>query len=344
VKKAMGAIFSLFAIAAVITPSARTKTPEKPPLKLVATTPLPGFSGDFDHFALDVNGKRLFLAAEDHKTVEVFDLHGKRIHSITGFGQPHAMVFLPDQNKLIVTDGDDFGMVELVSGENYQILDKIKLPDGVDSAVFNPVNQYYYVASGSDEPSLKTHVLSIIDTKTFKHVGDITLPGNNSEAMAIAKDGKTMYVSLRGTNEVGVVDLETKKVVSRWAIPGAKVPVALDLDEANHRVFVATREPAMFFVYNTENGKVVASMPCAKLNDDMPYDAANKRIYVTGTETTTVIEQVDADHYKHLADVPTGFRAKTGILAPAVNRLYIAVSGKGKPGAKLSIKVYDIQS
>src|SRR5207248_5482696 len=113
----------------------------KQPLQLVATTPLPGFSGDFDHFGLDLKGKRLFLTAEDHKSVEVFDLDGKHLHSITGFGQPHALVFLPDQNKMIVTDGDDFGMVELVSGENYKILDTIKLPPGVDGAVFNPVNQ-----------------------------------------------------------------------------------------------------------------------------------------------------------------------------------------------------------
>jgi len=37
---------------------------EKQLLKLVVTTPLPGFSGDFDHFGLDVKGKRLFLTAE----------------------------------------------------------------------------------------------------------------------------------------------------------------------------------------------------------------------------------------------------------------------------------------
>src|SRR6201981_3124382 len=100
---------------------------EKSPLKLVATTPLPGFSGDFDHFALDLKGKRLFLTAEDHKTVDVFDLDGKRIKSIEGFDQPHAILFMTDVNKFIVTDGDGFGRVELVSGEDYKILDTIKL-------------------------------------------------------------------------------------------------------------------------------------------------------------------------------------------------------------------------
>ena len=71
---------------------------KKQPLKLVATTPLPGFSGDFDHFGADLKGNRLFLTAEEHKTVEVFDLRsGKQIHSITGFVEPHAMVYLPAQ-------------------------------------------------------------------------------------------------------------------------------------------------------------------------------------------------------------------------------------------------------
>src|SRR6266852_9306912 len=221
----------------------RGNAQEKQPLKLVATTPLPGFSGDFDHFGLDLKGKRLFLAAEYHKTVEVFDLAGKPIHSITGLGQPHAVLFLPETDQLIVTDGDGFGMVELVSGENYTILSTIKLPPGVDGAVFNPVNHYYYVESGSDEPGAKTHALNIIDTKTFKHIGDIILPGSHSEAMAIDKAGKKMYVNLTATNEVGVVDLDTHKVIARWPIPGAQTANALVLDESNHRLFIATRKP-----------------------------------------------------------------------------------------------------
>ncbi len=315
----------------------------KQPLKLVATTPLPGFSGDFDHFALDLKGQRLFLTAEDHKTVEVFDLDGKHLHSVTGFGQPHAALFLPESNKLIVTDGDDdFGRVEMVSGADYKILSTIKLPNGVDSAVFDPTSHYYYVASGGAE-SARTHVVSIIDTKTFKQVGEIVLPGNESEAMAIDKEGKKMYVSLRATNEVGVVDLGTRKGVARWPIPGASTANSLVLDEATHRVFIATRKPPKFFVFDIDTGKVVTSLPCAPLHDDMWFDRASKRIYVTGSETTTVFEQKDADHYTHLADDPTGFRAKTSILVPELNRIYIAVSGKGKADAKLALQVYELQ-
>jgi len=318
----------------------RAPAQEKAPLTLIETTPLPGFSGDFDHFAADLKGSRLFLAAEDHQTVEVFDLKsGKSIHSITGFGQPHAIVYLPDANKLIVTDGDGFGRVALVSGENYQIMDTIKLPEGVDGAVFNPVNKYYYVESGGKTE----HQLNIIDTRTFKHVGDIALPGNHSEAMKIDRAGKKMYVNLTGTSEVGVVDLQTNKLTTRWPIADAKVQNSMALDEPNHRLFIATRMPPKFLVLDTDTGKVVASLPCAPVNDDMWFDVARKRIYVTGSDTTTVIAQRDADHYEQVAEVPTGYRAKTSLYVPPLDRLYVAVSGKGKADAKLALQIYQVQ-
>jgi hypothetical protein len=101
---------------------------EKLPLKLVATIPMPGFTGDFDHFGLDLKGNRLFLASEDQKTVEVFDLRtGKRTHSITGFGQPLTMAYLAESNRLVVTDGGATNAVELVDCKHYKIIKSLKL-------------------------------------------------------------------------------------------------------------------------------------------------------------------------------------------------------------------------
>src|ERR1700680_2652050 len=86
--------------------AAAMKAQEKLPLKLIATTPLPGVTGDLDHFGGDGHGGRLFLASEDQKTVEAFDLHtGKRTHSIKGFGQPLTMAYLADSDRLIVPHG-----------------------------------------------------------------------------------------------------------------------------------------------------------------------------------------------------------------------------------------------
>jgi len=55
------------------------------PLTLIQTVPLPALrEGDFDHFALDLTGHRLFLTAEKG-AVEVFDLRTNelRVHKVT---------------------------------------------------------------------------------------------------------------------------------------------------------------------------------------------------------------------------------------------------------------------
>jgi DNA-binding beta-propeller fold protein YncE len=161
--------------------------------------------------------------------------------------------------------------------------------------------------------------------------------------MTIDRAGKKLYVNLTGTDEVGVVDLNTRQLVAKWALPDSHAAHAMVLDEPNHRLFIATRKPAQFIVFDTDTGKVVASLPCVGVNSDMSFDVARKRIYLTGSETASVFEQRDADHYRHIAEVPTAYRAKSSIFVPELKRLYVAVSGKGKPDAKLELQIYEVQ-
>jgi hypothetical protein len=64
---------------------------------------------------------------------------------------------------------------------------------------------------------------------------------------------------------------------------------------------------------------------------------------VTGTETASVFEQCDAEHYEHIAEVPAGYRAKSSIFVPERKRLYVAASGQGEPDAKLELQIYEVQ-
>lgn len=320
---------------------ARVNAQGNTPLKLLHTTPLPDFKGDMDHFAVDLKGHRLFVTAEVHHTVEVLDSNtGERIHSISGFGTPHEILFRPDSNTLIVADGGADSSVKLVDGKTYQIIDSIKLPPGVDSAEYNPITREYYVENRGPDPSADTHMVSIIDAKNFKHTGDFTLPGRRNEAMAIDRSGKKMYVNL--TDEVGVVDLPSRQLTASWPVPDAHVQNAMALDEPNHRLFIATRNPPTLFVFNTDTGKVITSLPCVGVNDDMTFDAKRRRIYITGDGATSVFAQRDADHYERIVDVPTGYRAKTSLYVPELNRLYIAVSGGNKADAQVAIQIYQV--
>lgn len=330
-----------FVILAILT--VKVNAQERLPLKLVVTTPMPGYTGDFDHFGLDLKGNRLFLAAEDKKSVEVFDLRtGDHLRSMEGFGHPLTMAYLPESNQLLVTNGDTDD-VALVDCKEYKIIDTLKLGKNVDHSALNPIDGKFYVENGATADG-KSHSVAIIDSKTFKIVGEIPgLSGDSNEGMIIDHAGKKLYVNMTGSDEVGVIDLQTRKIVAKWPLPDVHVAHAIALDEPHHRLFTATRKPPRLVVFNTDSGKVVTSLPCVGVNSDMSLDVARKRIYITGSDTASVFVQHDADHYEHIAEVPTAFRAKSSIFVPQLNRLYVADSGKGKPDAKLALQIFEVQ-
>src|SRR5882762_4814014 len=79
-------------------------------VKLIHTVNLPGYSGDFDHFAVDYDRNRLLLAAEDHGSLEVFDLQtSAHLSTIPGFGNPHSILVRKGSPTVLITDSEKQG-------------------------------------------------------------------------------------------------------------------------------------------------------------------------------------------------------------------------------------------
>src|SRR6202165_4459311 len=75
-------------------------------LRLAGRAELPGYTGDFDHFEYDLKGNRLWLAAEDHGTLDLFDLKTSKMQkSVKRIVEtPHGILYVPEKNRLVVTD------------------------------------------------------------------------------------------------------------------------------------------------------------------------------------------------------------------------------------------------
>ena len=72
--------------------------------------------------------------------------------------------------------------------------------------------------------------------------------------------------------------------------------------------------------------------------DDLWYDAARHRIYISGGEgAISAITQRDPDHYEDAARVPTAPGARTSFFSPELNRLYVAVPHRGSQRAELRV-------
>jgi DNA-binding beta-propeller fold protein YncE len=314
----------------------------KPPLRLLETIPFPDLKdGDFDHFAVDLAGNRLFLTGEAAHAVLVMDLKAnKLIHTISDVDEPHSMLYLPAAKQLWVVAGGD-GTVKIFDSATYKLIETVKVTDGADSSAYDPAKHLFYIAGGGSDAKLAYSLIDILDTTTRKKVGEIKVDSTNIEAMAIEKNGPRIFANIRDKSLVGVIDRQKKTVTATWPLGDLHGNTPITYDAVNHRVFVAGRKPPSLVVLDSESGKLITSLPIAEMTDDMAFDPASKRIYVACNDFAVVFVQKDADHYEELGRVPTGFRAKTNILVPQLKRYFIAAPRHDKDVA--SVKVFEIQ-
>ena len=314
------------------------------PLKLVATIPLTGLhDGDFDHFATDIDGHRLFLTGEENEKVLVLDTaSNKLIHTIEDVKAPHAILYRKDLKKMFIVAGDA-SAVQVYDTDSYKMGSEIKVAIDADSIAYDAATHYMYVVNGGREAHTSYSLVSVIDTNSAKKLRDIKINTNHVEAIVLEKSGPRMFLNLTGLGAVGVMDRNKSVLKATWPLPvGDKLNVAMAFDEANHRLFVVTRNPGKLIVLNSDTGKVVTSLDAVGMVDDMSYDAPHKRIYLAGDGSVDVFAQKDADNYSLLAKVPGSFRAKTGILVPELNRYYLAVPHHDKQDAE--VRVYETQN
>lgn len=316
---------------------AQAKCQVAAPIKLAQTYDLPAeVKGNFDHFGIDLKDGRLFATPEGHHAVVVFDLKtGKLVHKIDGIGKPHAVLYREDLNRIYITDGDA-GDLKVFDGTTYKLVSSVKLLEDADSIGYDPVTKYLYIDNGGGDVHQTYSMLSVVDTTANQKLADLKIAGETLEAMALEMSTPKMYVNNRAKNEVSVVDREKHELIASWPVTLCKNNVAMALDEANHRLFVACRT-AKIAVLDTQTGKEVTSFPITKGVDDITYDAASKRVYAACDGAVDIYEQSGPDSYKLLANVPTGPMARTARLVPELKRYFVAVPQQGTKNAKVLV-------
>lgn len=313
---------------------------DKGPLRLVQTIPLPNVKGRFDHMDVDVEGKRLFLAAVENGSVEVIDLNsGKWVRSITGFKTPTEMIYIRELNKIFVANRDD-GMVRVFRGDSFDPIDSIKLALGPNRITYDAASKDLYFGYGGKPAGLDYGLVGIIDARSDKLLGDMVVESHPSQIL-VDSGAHRIVVAVWEHGRIDVFDAIDRQMVLTWTTGGQSGDMALD--QAHHRLFVATRNaPQVMIVYDSESGQEIARLPAEGRMNGVYYDGWNKRIYVTcGRELPVgfvfVYQQKDADHYEFLAKVPTGPGAGTSFWVPQLNRFYVPVPGVEKQEAAILV-------
>jgi YVTN family beta-propeller protein len=320
----------LLSVSVTLAAAAAAAAADSGTLKLEGRIALPGVRGRFDHFAIDTNGHRLFVAALGNNTLEIIDTAtNKRLKSIPKLHKPTGVLFLAEPNQIAVANGDD-GTLKVFDGNTLELVKTVGSLDDADNVRLDAVKKQIYLGYGDG-------ALAVIDATTIKQTGSIKLPAH-PESFQLEIRGPRIFVNVPGAKAVAVIDRDKGNIVATWPMKEFQANFPMALDEANQRLFVGCRSPARLVVIDTSNGKAVANLPISGDTDDLFYHAAPKRIYLScGEGYVDVVDQSDADHYQFREKMPTRAGARTSFFITGPDKFFLAVPRRANKEAEINL-------
>jgi hypothetical protein len=313
---------------------------ERQALRLVQTIPLPVVRGRLDHMGVDLEKKRLFVAASDNNTLEVVDLSGGKVtKSLTGFKDTQDALFLGGNfNKLYVSSLD--GHVRVFQGESFWLVQDFKIEPDANRLFNDPTTGLIYFGYGGENAGFNAYGrLGILQPKPGagydQLVADMIAPtGRPGHLAQIAMDDDgTLLICDSRADQIFQFDTRKRELVKSWPARGDGAG-DVALDRIDHRLFVGTRTPPEMTVYDSVSGKEVQSLPAPEAMDGVHYDANLKRIYMTGGRWygtpeaspgwVYVYQQKDPGHYDLISRIESRPGSGTSLLVPEFNRFYVA--------------------
>jgi YVTN family beta-propeller protein len=168
------------------------------------------------HIAFTADSKIAFITLQDSNELAAIDLDSQTvIWKITTGKVPAGVWMTPgDQYLLVGITGEDY--VQVVDWKNRKEIKRILTGKGAHN--FRPLGDKKHVFVTNRMASS----ISLINMQTLEKVGDITGLPAGPDDMEITPDGKTLWVTLRFSKKVGVIDIPSMKLVS--VIPVGRSP------------------------------------------------------------------------------------------------------------------------
>jgi YVTN family beta-propeller protein len=275
----------------------------------------------WDYAAFDPIGRRVYISHGDRVTV-VDAAKNTVIGDIGPFpGGTHGIATANDQG-IGYTDDGKAGTVGAFDLKSLTIIKTIPAAPDADSIVFDKASGHVFVIDGD------SGAITVIDPKKNASVATIEV-GAGLEAAVADGDGHLLVDGV-DRHEIVKIDTRTNAVLAHYAMPGCERPHGIAADPATHRVFATCINRVMIAV-NTDTGENVASLPIGMGSDGAAFDPVHKRVLSSNGEgTLSVIEEVDANHFKALPDVVTARGARTMTIDPATGRLFLPAADVAK--------------
>jgi YVTN family beta-propeller protein len=168
------------------------------------------------------------------------------------------MDFTTDGRSLIASC-EFAGKVVKVDVANRKVVGYLTLKEGgmPQDVKTSSDGKVFYVAD------MMSNGIFLVDPVTFTKIGFIET-GKGAHGLYVSRDSKVMYVSNRGEGSVTVLDLASRKILTKWTIPNGGSPDMGGVSADGSQLWLSGRYNDEVYVFDTSNGKLLARIKVGK--------------------------------------------------------------------------------
>ncbi len=289
----------------------------------VSKTVKVGGAGTFDTVLADTVGRRLYIPRKGPGRITVFNLD-----TFEPVGE------IPDAaaNGAVVDPKSGHGFasskpVVMWDTKTLKTIKTIEVQGGPDAILFDPFNDRVYIFSHTAPHAT---AISAVDGSV---VGTVDLGGMPEQAVT---DGKgRVYVAIRDTNKVAVIDAKTLTVTAQYDLAGKGGRCSgLAIDVKNEILFAACREPQTMVMLKAGDGKIIDTLPIGAGVDSAIFNPRTMETYSAQVDgTLTIVKEESPTSFKVEQTVQTKESAKQMAWDSKTGRILLIAADYGPPAA-----------
>jgi DNA-binding beta-propeller fold protein YncE len=203
------------------------------------------------------DGRYAIVVAERLSRLDFRFPHSFRLHRslrVPCRGVDH-LDFSPDGRYLIATC-EFSGQLLKVDVRHERVVGLLSIPGGgfPQDVKLSPDGTVYYVAD------MGRGGVWVVTASPFR-VRRFIRTGAGTHGLYVSRDATRLYITNRGEGSISVLDLRTRRLVTKWRIPGGGSPDMGNVSANGRVLWLSGRWNNVVYAIDTRNGRLLARIP-----------------------------------------------------------------------------------
>ncbi|MBV9593939.1 MAG: YncE family protein [Actinobacteria bacterium] len=205
------------------------------------------------------DGEYAIVVAEAFKRLDFYDPHTWKLHDslpVPSCAGIDHIDFTADGRTLLASCefANRLAVVDVASHTLLRTINLTQVAGGMPQDVkLAPDGSVFYVAD------MKANGVHVIDGSATKVIGFIPT-GKETHGLYIDRTSTRMFITNRGEGSISVLDLATRRVATKWMIPGGGSPDMGNLSADGKVFWVSGRYNACVYAIDTTDGHLIKKL------------------------------------------------------------------------------------